>query len=263
MGIALCAQTLFAFQDSTSVKSEWRNEPMSIEDNSFLIEEAFNQSSGVIQYTLINQLTNGSTNFNFECEFPLKRELHQLSFSIPAKLDQSFFGLEDLVISYRPLLSGRHRWVMVAPRFSLVIPTGKFSRGFGSGLFGLEWNLALTKRLSRGLITHVNLGSSHLLNNTELATLPEDKTRENRLQNRFAGASLILALARNCDFMTEFKATNEVKGNWNLAANPGFRFLLKVKEFAIVPGISSPLEWRSGKPMLSQILVYLSIERLQ
>lgn len=259
--VLLSPQTLFAFQDSTITQLHWRNQPMSIEDNSFLLEEAFNQSPGIIQYTASAKFHHGTAALNFEFELPIRGESHQLSFSIPAKVFQSNTGMEDLVFSYRPLLSGRQRWLMLTPKISVILPTGNFAHGLGNGTFGLEWNIAMTKRISRKLISHINAGSSYSLCDTQLEIL------EKRLQSRFAGMSVIFAVARRFDLLAEVIAADEVsapvKSHLSLIGNPGFRLLLNINGFAVVPGMSTPIEILSGRPRLSQVLFYLSIERAQ
>ncbi|HEY0653586.1 MAG TPA: hypothetical protein VGD65_10690 [Chryseosolibacter sp.] len=259
--VVACAKSVFAFQDST-IHSHWKNQPMSIEDNSFIIEEAFNQSPGVIQYTASSQVANDGTAINLECELPLSGERHQLSFSLPTKVSSFTFAVEELMISYRPLVSGRHRWIMITPRLSLIVPTATIEPRLNGGTFGIEWNFALTKRLSRNVISHINLGSTHPLARSH------NEPQLNRLHDKFCGASLVLALARNMDLLAEFKATNASghfasAGTWNLVANPGCRFLFKVTNFVIVPGLSAPIEWRTGLPVARQLLIYLSIERLR
>jgi hypothetical protein len=258
----ICQLSYCVAQDSTNMKNHWRNEPMSIEDNSFLLEEAFNQTPGVIQCTAINHIKRGVAELNFECEMPMKGELHQLSVSVPAKVFQSTVGLEDIMISYRPLVFGRHRWVMATPRLSVILPSGKASRGFGNGLWGIECNVALTKQLSRRLISHVNLRSSSFLKNLM------HESQQNRFHYQSAGTSLIFAAAKGFDLMAEVTTSNEGPGfsrasSWNFIGNPGFRFCLKINEFLVVPGISTPLALLSGRPTLSQVLFYISIERVQ
>jgi hypothetical protein len=258
----ICQLSFSVAQDTTIVQNHWRNQPMSIEDNSFLVEEAFNQSPGVIQYTVINQVNRGIAELNLECEMPLKGEFHQLSVSIPAKVFQSTVGIEDIMISYRPLLLDRHRWAMVTPRVSVILPTGKVSRGFGDGSWGIECNVALTKQLSRRLISHVNVGSSSSFKKMQ------EQLHQNRLHYESAGTSLIFAAAKGLDLMAEVTTSNvkldsNAASTWNFIGNPGFRFCLKMNQFLVVPGMSAPFTLLSGRATVSEVLIYISIERVR
>ena len=56
-----------------------------IKDNSFLIEEAYNQEAGVIQFIQgyqYSELTKEWTS-TFTNEFPVPNETHQLSYALP------------------------------------------------------------------------------------------------------------------------------------------------------------------------------------
>jgi hypothetical protein len=105
----------------------------SIEDNSMLIEEAFNQESGIIQHISNFAFNNGNFAYNYTQEIPLADVKHQLSFGISyaslkkptniTDLTHSYItnGLGDLFINYRPLLFGKNDWALVIPRFSVIV----------------------------------------------------------------------------------------------------------------------------------------------
>jgi hypothetical protein len=56
-----------------------------IADNSFLIEEAYNQESGVVQHisSWARALSTAAWAFTFTQEWPLGSQTHQLSYTIP------------------------------------------------------------------------------------------------------------------------------------------------------------------------------------
>ena len=56
-----------------------------IQDNSFLIEEAYNQEDGVIQHIQMLQWDRNRGNwiYSFTEEWPTPRQNHQLSFTVP------------------------------------------------------------------------------------------------------------------------------------------------------------------------------------
>ena len=98
-----------------------------IEDNSFLLEEAFNQEWGVYQFIQSYQYNKKSKTweYGFENEIPIADKVHQLSYEIPyedVNAEGKERGVGDAVISYRwqPL---NKDGFLVADRFGLIIPT--------------------------------------------------------------------------------------------------------------------------------------------
>ena len=112
-----------------------------IEDNSFLIEEAFNQEHRVVQHisTLTYQREEGHLEATFTQEWPVGSQTHQLSYTIPyVSLGGGARGVGDVMINYRYQLAGEEAWALVAPRLSVILPTGSSSRGQNAvGL--LQW----------------------------------------------------------------------------------------------------------------------------
>jgi len=76
-----------------------------IADNSFLIEEAYNQERGVVQHISAWQRALRSTAwaFTFTQEWPLVTQTHQLSYTIPLQRTArpSTTGLGDAALNYR------------------------------------------------------------------------------------------------------------------------------------------------------------------
>lgn len=104
-----------------------------IEDNSFLIEEAYNQEAGVIQHISTFQYMKGRTwLYTFTDEWPVPGQKHQLSTTIPI-LKNSQTGLGDLAINYRYQAIFRNRFAF-SPRFSLILPTGNWKKGLSAGV---------------------------------------------------------------------------------------------------------------------------------
>jgi hypothetical protein len=134
-----------------------------IQDNSFLIEEAYNQEAGVVQHiSLVERPRHGGDwSFAFTQEWPLGGQRHQLSFTIPVARAGDEEGLGDVALNYRHQLvgSGETR-VAFAPRASLRINTADEEKGLGAGAPGAEVNLPLSVVLSDRLVGHWNLGGS-------------------------------------------------------------------------------------------------------
>jgi hypothetical protein len=134
-----------------------------IQDNSFLIEEAYNQEAGVVQHIGVLELPRHGDDwtFDFTQEWPLGGLRHQLSYTVPVVRIDEEEALGDVALNYRYQLvgSGEER-VAFAPRLSLLLPTGDEEKGLGAGAAGLEVNLPLSVVLSDRLVGHWNAGGS-------------------------------------------------------------------------------------------------------
>jgi hypothetical protein len=134
---------------------------VALADNSFLIEEAYNQERGVVQHVLLFARERRATNWalGFTQEWPAWSERHQVSYTVPLihRADgATSFG--DLAVHYRYQLAGGP--VAIAPRVSVLLPTGSGTHGTTTGGFGVQAALPASLRLS-GLVTvHVNAGAS-------------------------------------------------------------------------------------------------------
>ena len=136
-----------------------------IQDNSFFVEEAYNQEPGVVQH-IINVpafFTSGDkeVSFIFTQEWPVFSQTHQFSYTIPYTFAESDNGLEDIRLNYRlqALMEGE-RTPAFAPRFSLVTPTGDASKGFGHNRLGYEINLPFSKIVSNRVTLNFNAGGA-------------------------------------------------------------------------------------------------------
>jgi hypothetical protein len=135
-----------------------------IQDNSFLVEEAYNQEDGVIQHiSLFQRLSTGDWAFTQTEEWPLRTQKHQLSLTLMAAHidDAPGTGWGDTFINYRYQLvgSGDAR-VAIAPRLSLLVPTGSASQQRGMGGAGIQVNLPLSFQLNKRFVTHWNAGAT-------------------------------------------------------------------------------------------------------
>src|SRR2546425_11985121 len=76
-----------------------------ISDNSFLIEEAYNQEPGVVQHISAWQrnLRSAAWSFTFTQEWPLCGQTHQLSYTLPVQrtTSPSATGFSDAALNYR------------------------------------------------------------------------------------------------------------------------------------------------------------------
>ena len=134
-----------------------------IQDNSFLVEEAYNQDPGVVQH--ITQFTrergSGDWMLTFTQEWPAGGLRHQLSYTVPVASADGRRGVGDVALNYRYQLVGdSEARVAVAPRLSLFLPTGAYRRGLGAGAPTYQIDVPVSTLLSRSWIAHWNAGAT-------------------------------------------------------------------------------------------------------
>ncbi len=227
-----------------------------IRDNSFFIEEAFNQEKGVVQH--INNLTTSSNFKNllytFTQEWPVKSEMHQLSYTIPLIFREGTNRAGDIFLNYRYQLLQKNN-TYLSPRFSILLPTGKTNDGNRNT--GVQINIPFSYELKNTVAFHMNIGSTHLWNNDEEATT------KTTLINY--GGSFIWLINSHINLMTECAYTNAYSGINNeatnaesLILNPGFRGAINFKSgLQIVPGFSA---WFDTINKVNGFFFYLSFE---
>ena len=182
------------------------------EDNGFLVEEAYNQDRGEVQHTFSAVYTNDfrsrGWSFNFEQEWWLFTEDHQIAFSIPfynlQEEGEKQRGVGDIVIEYRYQLTKEGlRIPAVAPQFSLIRPTGNRDKGTGNGVVGYEWSIAASKKVASRLALHANLGLIYLPK--VRAPLDDQRLSPKRsLVSYEVGASVVFALSSNIHMLLEW-----------------------------------------------------------
>jgi len=143
--------------------------PPPIRDNSFLVEEAYNQEDGVVQH--ISSFTrfrdDRNWTYTFTQEWPVRSLKHQLSFTLPVQNEgekgTGATGVGDLALNYRyQAVGGGEERIAFAPRLSLLLPTGDEEQGRGAGAPGLQVNLPLSFEISSRLVAHSNVGMTHV-----------------------------------------------------------------------------------------------------
>jgi hypothetical protein len=256
-----------------------------IEDNSFLIEEAYNQEVGVVQHIFTAQWGENRDvhphqrgwNLNFTQEWPIFSERHQFSYSIPF----SFFrngsdhqdGVGDILLNYRlQVLEESRRIPAFAPRFSLILPTGSRNQGTGNGVVGYQWNLPFSKILAPRFAMHLNLGLTYLPG-VRVPIEPEPPSfrslsAAHSLVTYNLGASVIYALFPRFHLMLEwvgfFQETLNEQGkrenDFNTVISPGIRTaVVNRDELQIVLGIAAPIGLT--QPAEDQaVFLYFSVE---
>ena len=247
-----------------------------IQDNSFFVEEAYNQEPGIVQH-IINlpaffKPDNNEVSFVFTQEWPVFSQTHQFSYTIPYTFTESENGFEDIRLNYRlqALMEGERRPAF-APRFSLVTPTGDVSKGFGHERLGYEINLPFSKIVSERVTLNFNAGG---------ALFPDVNDRD--LWNYNLGGSVIYAVSRDFNLMLEAVAfweqdvadpaeslaapptTNDLarRIDRTLTAlfSPGARYAFNLpNDLQIVVGAAAPIGLTSDSPDWG-LFFYLSFE---
>jgi hypothetical protein len=226
-----------------------------IEDNSFFIEEAYNQEEGIVQH-IFTGTGNSRATFSeatFTQEWPVGGQIHQLSFTLPyltTTSDPSKNGVGDLLLNYR-YQAVNENGLAVAPRFSLIIPTGDNTNGLGNGVVGLQVNVPVSKRWSNEVVTHGNAGFTYLPN-VNIGTATETQT------SYFVGASGIYLANAHFNIVLEALYSSD-SGTTEVILNPGVRFAIDMGDLQIVPGFAFPIFYTPGGQENGMFL-YLSFE---
>jgi DtxR family Mn-dependent transcriptional regulator len=136
--------------------------PFGILDNSFLVEEAFNQEPGIFQNIFgVHIVDGGDWEAAFTQEWPLRTQTHQLSFTFSSLAVNGAAGLGDVMINYRWQASTEEgSRPAFSPRLSLILPTGNASEGLGSGGAGWQVNLPFSRQFGDAYL-HWNAGFTH------------------------------------------------------------------------------------------------------
>lgn len=249
-----------------------------IEDNSFLIEEAYNQEAGVVQHILTAAFNNDSRRrgwtFNFTQEWPVFSQDHQFSYSVPSYhfIDGAdrIYGAGDILLNYRyQALYEDEVKPAFAPRFSLILPTGNRDRGTGNGVVGYQWNLPFSKKLAPRFGMHANFGITYMPDVRARiggSTAPLSPRRS--LVSYNLGASGIFAIVPRFHLMFEWIGEFEesigdagkARRAFQPVISPGFRAaVVNEEKLQVVVGAAAPIGLNRKADNYGALL-YLSIE---
>jgi hypothetical protein len=241
-----------------------------IQDNSFLVEEAYNQEPGVVQHILnvvysedkLRGPNDSSWSLVFTQEWPLFSQTHQISFTIPYTFlesgGHSEDGFEDVLLNYRwQALTETETRPAFAPRVSLILPTGDEDNGFGHDTVGWQFNLPLSKIVHARWTAHANAG---------LTVLPD--VEDHDLVSFNLGGSVIYAVNSGFNLMLELIGgwEEEVSGTggtdreFAAILSPGTRYAFNLPNDAqLVLGLAAPVGLTSEAPDYG-VFLYLSFE---
>ena len=119
-------------------------EPFKISDNSFLVEEAFNQEAGIFQNIFNVARSEQVWASTFTQEWPIASQTHQFSYTL-AWANGERFDFGDVLLNYRyqALMEGPGRPAF-SPRLSVILPTANDPDVGDSP--GLQFNLPFSKQ---------------------------------------------------------------------------------------------------------------------
>ncbi|HCV43871.1 MAG TPA: hypothetical protein DGH68_10345 [Bacteroidetes bacterium] len=241
-----------------------------IEDNSFFIEEAYNQGPGVVQHIFSGTFFGPPQKeviLGFTQEWPVGSQDHQFSFTVPYYLlnSNTFSGIGDVLVNYRYQLCSSDDWAALAPRVSIVLPTGSFGKVLGRGVVGAQVNLPASKRLAEHLVAHANVGATMMPGVKATNAAGAEVKRTLTFIN--VGGSVIVLVSANLNimleavenFLGEIGTTGDIEGTTVTILSPGMRYAIDVDQLQIVPGIAVPIVFSEGARRAGMFL-YLSFE---
>ena len=241
-----------------------------IQDNSFLIEEAYNQNYGVVQH--ISSFTRFWNSkdwaYIFTQEWPVPGDArHQLSYSLPfwhaGAFPESGMGIGDVFLHYRYQLVGDgNAKVAFAPRLSLILPTGDVASGRGAGGVGVQANLPVSVVLNKSLVSHWNAGATAIPHAQDASGDRASATGYNLGQSFIWLANSRFNVMLETVFANSQFVVAQNKTEWSrlLFLNPAIRWAYNFENgLQIVPGIGVPIGIgpSSGE---KGIFLYLSFE---
>ena len=261
-GLASVAAWL-VFAPPASAEEEDTRTAKALQDNSFLLEEAYNQEPGVVQHIATLRRQGRDRQLAFTQEWPIGSQTHQFSYTVPylsTRNDEGrrVRGFSDVLVNYRfQALYETDRSPAFAPRISAILPTGSERRGLGDGSLGYEINLPFSKIVSDRVTLHANASMNTLFD------------VQRRTPVSFSvGGSAIYAVSREFNLMLESLAERletvnsdrNIERERALIVSPGFRYAFNLDAGQLVVGVGAPVRFTKGSKPDYGAIAYLSFE---
>lgn len=231
-------------------------QPFEIQDNSFLVEEAFNQEPGVFQNIFGFVRGAGAWEFAFTQEWPFRSQAHQVSYTLPLVGGPELGdGIGDTLINYRyQALTETATRPAFSPRLSFILPTG--GRDRGRETLGYQVNLPFSKQFNDWYV-HANAGFTSFP-----GVNVDGVAEETNLFTPHVGASVIWRARPMVHPMLEmvFRSEETITDRESLfTISPGLRLGRNLGERQLVLGAALPVTFFDGGSD-GAALVYVSYE---
>ena len=268
--VGLCSGLSLSAQTPGPVAAHGPAWPPAIADNSFLIEEAYNQEPGVVQF-IFNALRLGPEGdwiSTFTNEWPVPGMQHQFSYTVSHTRGAAGRpgGVGDLQLNYRyQALDEERHGVAFAPRFSILLPTSGDPDGLALDVVSYQVGLPFSKRLAEQWAAHVNIGAT-LWPGVNVA-LPGEAHASQSRSSWSQGISLIWLASPVFNLFVEGVAQqvqspsggSGLRWDRQLLVNPGVRAAVNTAAGQLVFGGSVPIGVTTSSPDTS-VMFYASWE---
>jgi hypothetical protein len=245
------------------------SEPFAITDNSFFVEEAFNQEARVFQNIVGALLQDEAFGLSFTQEWPAPSIKHQLSYTATLVNIDNETGPGDVLLNYRYQLfeEGPGR-PAVSPRVSLIVPVGDEIRGLGQGSWGLQFNLPVSKQVG-DFYLHGNAGVSWWpsLSTDRFPRLDSLPPEDVGIASPFVAGSVIyrvrpmfnLMIESVVDWGEDIVAASRTARETSYTFSPGARGGWNIGEKQVIVGLAVPVT-RAGGETFTGVFAYFSYE---
>jgi DtxR family transcriptional regulator, Mn-dependent transcriptional regulator len=225
--------------------------PFEIVDNSFLVEEAFNQEPGIFQ-NIFGVLRTRTREWagTFTQEWPVPGVRHQLSYTLVIDADGGPPHFGDIGVNYRYQLRGAESGLALSPRVSLLLrPDGDAGLDFGA--VGLQFNLPASKQVG-DFFFHGNAGLTlypSVESSVFSAPLEPQASQSVALLDPFVAGSVIFRVRPMFNLMLEgvvesteaIVARGETDRTQSFTLSPGARFGWNIGPQQLVLGVALPI----------------------
>ena len=243
--------------------------PFEIVDNSFLVEEAFNQEPGIFQniFGLLRTRTHEWA-ATFTQEWPVTGVRHQLSYALVIDADGGVAHFGDIAVNYRYQLRDAESGVALSPRVSLLLrPDGDAGLDFGA--VGLQFNLPASKQVG-DFFFHGNAGLTlypSVESSVFSAPLELQAPKSVALLDPFVAGSVIFRVRPMFNLMLEgvlesteaIVARGETDRTQSFTLSPGARFGWNIGPQQLVLGLALPIT-REDSETTTSAFAYASWE---
>jgi len=239
------------------------SEPKKFEivDNSFFVEEAFNQDRGVFQ-NIFSWSRDGSGDWiaSFTQEWPAPNVTHQLSYTIPFVGGATATHFGGVLLNYRMQVFGeRQRRPAFSPRFSVILPTGRDIDETDRP--GVQFNLPFSKQFG-DFYVHLNAGA------TWLHGVSTGETSRANLTSPVYAGSVIWHTRPYLNLMLESVLTmqdtvideDSTSAQRIATIAPGIRGGWTIGDRQVIVGGAVPITFAESEPRSTAFLVYFSYE---